>query len=78
LKPVKGGETPYLQQQNFSLAALDARDRANPAPATTTPTPTATPDPKPPDPTKTVSQDAAVTRYLVMKRARQSAERYAA
>jgi HK97 family phage portal protein len=30
LKPVKGGDTPYLQQQNFSLAALDKRDRADP------------------------------------------------
>lgn len=27
LKPVKGGDTPYLQQQNYSLAALDERDR---------------------------------------------------
>lgn len=26
LKPVKGGDTPYLQQQNFSLEALDKRD----------------------------------------------------
>jgi HK97 family phage portal protein len=26
LKPVAGGDTPYLQQQNFSLAALDKRD----------------------------------------------------
>ena len=25
-KPVKGGETPYLQQQNYSLAALAKRD----------------------------------------------------
>ena len=32
LKPVKGGDTPYLQQQNYSLAALDARDTASPAP----------------------------------------------
>lgn len=31
-KPVKGGDTCYLQQQNFSLAALDARDKAGPAP----------------------------------------------
>lgn len=30
LKPVAGGDTPYLQQQNFSLAALDERDRNNP------------------------------------------------
>lgn len=27
LPPVTGGETPYLQQQNYSLAALDRRDR---------------------------------------------------
>lgn len=35
LKSVKGGATPYMQQQNFSLAALDARDRAAPAPSST-------------------------------------------
>ena len=29
LKPVKGGDTPYLQQQNFSLAALDRRDTSD-------------------------------------------------
>ena len=29
--PVQGGNTPYLQQQNFSLAALDRRDQ-EPAP----------------------------------------------
>ena len=29
-KPVKGGNTPYLQQQNYSLAALDERDKTNP------------------------------------------------
>ncbi|MGF6877372.1 phage portal protein [Paraburkholderia sp. MM5477-R1] len=44
MKPVKGGQTPYLQQQNYSLAALDERDRnapfAKPAPTpATTPTP---------------------------------------
>ena len=26
LKPVAGGDSPYLQQQNYSLAALDKRD----------------------------------------------------
>jgi HK97 family phage portal protein len=26
LKPVEGGDTPYLQQQNYSLAALNKRD----------------------------------------------------
>lgn len=30
LKPTKGGETPYLQQQNYSLAALADRDSENP------------------------------------------------
>jgi HK97 family phage portal protein len=36
LKPVEGGESPYLQQQNYSLAALAKRDaQADPfAPAT--------------------------------------------
>jgi len=45
LPPVAGGDTPYLQQQNFSLEALDERDRnapfAKPAPA---------PAPEPPPP----------------------------
>jgi len=36
LKPVQGGDTPYLQQQNYSLSALDRRDQ-EPAPATTQP-----------------------------------------
>jgi HK97 family phage portal protein len=30
LPPVIGGDTPYLQQQNFSLAALDKRDKDDP------------------------------------------------
>lgn len=33
LLPVEGGDTPYLQQQNFSLAALDRRDAAKPTDA---------------------------------------------
>lgn len=37
LKPVEGGDTPYMQQQNYSLAALAKRDAddpfAKPAPA---------------------------------------------
>lgn len=36
LPPVKGGATPYLQQQNYSLAALDERDKASPPPPTPT------------------------------------------
>ncbi|MCC4295847.1 phage portal protein [Brevundimonas aurantiaca] len=46
LKPVEGGDAVYLQQQNYSLAALARRDAQvdpfNPAPAET---PTVTPDP---------------------------------
>jgi HK97 family phage portal protein len=34
LPPVQGGQTPYLQQQNFSLSALDRRDTAEAAPST--------------------------------------------
>jgi HK97 family phage portal protein len=33
LPPVEGGETPYLQQQNYSLSALARRDADGPAPA---------------------------------------------
>lgn len=40
LPPVKGGETPYLQQQNFSLGALADRDSTNPL---STPQPAAAP-----------------------------------
>lgn len=46
LPPVKGGDTPYLQQQNFSLSALDERDRNNPF---AKPEPTAPSEPEEPD-----------------------------
>jgi HK97 family phage portal protein len=53
LKPVKGGESPYLQQQNYSLAALAKRDaQADPfAPATppALPPPAAGPPEQPTD-----------------------------
>jgi phage portal protein BeeE len=40
LKPVKGGESPYLQQQNYSLAALAKRDaQDDPFAPNTAPTP---------------------------------------
>ena len=48
LGPVKGGDTPYLQQQNYSLAALDERDKTNPLvapePAPAAPPPEPEPD----------------------------------
>lgn len=50
LPPVTGGDSPYLQQQNYSLSALDKRDRdepfAKPAP---TPPPVSTDQPSPED-----------------------------
>jgi hypothetical protein len=47
LRPVPGGNTPYLQQQNYSLAALAKRD-AGPDPfATSRPVPTSTPASQP-------------------------------
>ncbi len=63
LKPVAGGNTPYLQQQQFSLAALDARDQAAPAPASATPTATP-PEPVPP---KGLELDSAELLDLVRK-----------
>jgi len=49
LSPVAGGSTPYLQQQNYSLAALAKRDaQDDPFAKGTTPVPTPTPEPPPP------------------------------
>lgn len=50
LKPVAGGDTPYLQQQNYSLAALDERDRSSPLVQPE-------PEPTPPDPTPDEEMD---------------------
>jgi phage portal protein, HK97 family len=44
LGPVTGGETPYLQQQNYSLAALARRDTSPPAPPPVPPSPAPPPD----------------------------------
>lgn len=43
LAPVTGGDTPYLQQQNYSLAALNKRDTGTDPFAAKTPTPTPAP-----------------------------------
>jgi len=37
LRPAKGGDTPYMQQQNYSLAALAERDAAGPPSASAVP-----------------------------------------
>jgi HK97 family phage portal protein len=56
LGPVDGGNTPYLQQQNYSLSALAERDRNSPLvgalPAPPAPAPT-------PDPAGNVAEEAA-------------------
>ena len=59
LPPVDGGDTPYMQQQNFSLAALDKRDTSEDPFKTNTPAPKPAaadqnPDetPPPPEPVK--------------------------
>lgn len=44
LAPTPGGDTPYMQQQNYSLAALAKRDQGDPFPA---PSPTLPPPPPP-------------------------------
>lgn len=46
LKPLTGGDTVYLQQQNYSLEALDERDRSSPLVAAPAPAP-ALPAPEP-------------------------------
>jgi HK97 family phage portal protein len=47
--PVPGGNTPYLQQQNYSLAALNKRDtQADPFAPKVAPQPPATPSPDSP------------------------------
>lgn len=47
LAPVTGGNSPYMQQQNFSLAALAERDRNKPFAKPTAPAPAAAPDDPP-------------------------------
>jgi len=76
LKPVEGGESPYLQQQNYSLAALAKRDAqedpfapakppAAPAPADAKPQEQPQPDPqKQFAPPELAAEIAAAVRLL--------------
>lgn len=59
LGPVKGGDTPYLQQQNYSLEALNKRDSQADPFASKTPAPAAAPTPAP-------EPDAGTKRFLRM------------
>jgi HK97 family phage portal protein len=47
LRPLAGGDTVYMQQQNYSLEALDARDRENPLAPSAAPAPAPDEDPDP-------------------------------
>lgn len=75
-KPVKGGDTPYLQVQNYSLAALDRRDTAAPPPPTPPiqpPAPAAPADQMPPKgPTTPADAMKQLEMALVIKQAQRS------
>ena len=49
LPPVEGGDTPYLQQQNYSLAALNKRDQMEDPFGTATPAAAPAAEPMPDD-----------------------------
>jgi len=68
-KPKPGGDTPYLQAQMYSLAALNARDLAAAAPSSMTPTPTPTPPPGGPEPTKAIEFDEGAAIVIFKARA---------
>jgi hypothetical protein len=59
-RPVDGGDTPYLQQQYFSLSALNKRDTAAPPP----PTPPVVPPVVPPDQAPPPPPDAGTAKTL--------------
>lgn len=62
LPPVKGGQTPYLQQQNYSLSALDARDSNDPFKPPPTPPAIPAPTDTPPEPDSTPKAQARLWR----------------
>lgn len=68
LPPKPGGDTPYMQQQNYSLAALDERDRNDPFAKPDPPAPDPEPDPEPEE----TAEDAAARdiAFLIHARSR--------
>lgn len=60
LKPVEGGDTPYLQVQNYALSALNKRDSGDPFAAPPSPPPTTTPTNNQPVPTKALAKELVV------------------
>jgi phage portal protein BeeE len=69
LAPVKGGDSPYLQQQNFSLAALDERDKNKPFSKPT--------EPAEPEPPTFVAEEAETRRMRVLRAATREFHRLA-
>lgn len=76
MSPVLGGDTPYMQQQNYALAALAKRDSADdpfsssaptPPPASDTPEPTPQPTPAENDETKALSESESLIVKAVLK-----------
>ena len=65
LGTVKGGATPYLQQQNYSLAALDERDRNQPFAAPPAPAP----EPEEDDEEEEAEVEMAVSRLSLRLKA---------
>lgn len=69
LGSVKGGGTPYMQQQNYSLAALDERDRNSPLVAPTpAPALPAPPAPAPDEGTKSVPAPWGAVALALLKK----------
>ncbi|QWY83563.1 capsid portal protein [Rhizobium phage RHph_X2_26] len=73
--PVKGGDTPYLQEQNYSLAALARRDAmedlwAGKVPVKTPPAPTPSPAPEKPPEKKLTADEAAEMVAKAFEKAR--------
>jgi phage portal protein BeeE len=65
---VEGGATPYLQQQNFSLAALAKRDAMDDPFATATPGAPAAEPTEPSEPTDEEIQDSAKMLALLVEK----------
>jgi len=80
LKPVDGGESPYLQQQNYSLAALAKRDAQADPFAPNTPNTPAAPAAEPPTdkPADTAPADATRRALLETRGYRDERLRHAA
>jgi phage portal protein BeeE len=68
LSPVDGGDAVYLQQQNYSLAALAKRDaQADPFGTAAPPAPPALPAPEPAEPAEPDAEVRSLADALIAK-----------